>query len=300
MLGQGLDRRARVGVEEQEDLFSPIPRRGDRRIGRQRVPDDREHEGHEGLARSPRVRAGDRLVVAFLTVSDHALDRQPRQCRAPVRQQQRVPQAPRAAVAIREGVDELEFVVEDAGGRQRVQIGRGHPGEQIRHDLGDVAGRCAGVDEPSFFEDARVPRAVPPGVIDESAHHDAVGAQQVVGGEGVQIVHEPVGAAGVVHLEDLPGGAEDALAVEDRRDGLARERVPLDHEGGVDGGDAQLAMQHGTRAQGGRGAECADELGDLHAQCVDFGRAHQRRLMGHAGSSDPICACAPGTDARGA
>lgn len=24
-------------------------------------------------------------------------------------------------------------------------------------------------------------------------------------------------------------------------------------------------MQHGTRAQGGRGAECADELGDLHA-----------------------------------
>ncbi len=75
--------------------------------------------------------------------------------------------------------------------------------------------------EPAPLENPRVPGAVPSGVADEPAHHDAVDAQEIVRGEGVQVIHELVGATSVGHLEDLISGTEDALAVEDGRDGLA-------------------------------------------------------------------------------
>ena len=77
------------------------------------------------------------------------------------------------------------------------------------------------MDEPAPLDNPRVPGAVPSGVANEPAHHDAVGAQEIVRGEGVQVIHELVGATGVGHLEDLISGTEDALAVEDGRDGLA-------------------------------------------------------------------------------
>ncbi|WP_423861205.1 hypothetical protein [Arachnia propionica] len=50
----------------------------------------------------------------------------------------------------------------------------------------------------------------------------------------------------------------------------------------MNGGDAQLAVQHGVRTEGRRGAERPDEFGDLHAQPVDLGGAVQRRLVDHA------------------
>ena len=195
-----------------------------------------------------------------------------------------MPEPSRASVAVGEGVDELELVVEDARNEERVQVGLDEPLEEIGHDLRDVVRRRAGMDEGLPVKDPDVTGAEAAGMLDESAHHDAMRAQEVVQAQRIKGVDELIGSLCVLYLEDVPCGSEDALAVHDGGHSFLGERVSLDHERRADGADAQLAVEGRACAEARGGVQHAHELCDLHAEVVNLRRSIKGRLVSHATS----------------
>jgi len=95
----------------------------------QGIVDRFELVGHEGLKFTLLISLAERFAVTLLARADHLLDRQPSQQRIPAAEDQGLPEAAEAAIAIGEGMDELQLVVGHAAHDQRMPVACGQPGQ---------------------------------------------------------------------------------------------------------------------------------------------------------------------------
>ena len=126
----------------------------------ERCFDDGEHKLDERGGLACIVAGIDGIVVFLLMVVDDGLDWQPCKHGIPLGEQQRVPEPSNAAIAVCEGVDQLQLVVEHAASDQHVQVAVLRPiqqfNDQIRHILGQ---RTEMQDMPLLIHNADRPRA---------------------------------------------------------------------------------------------------------------------------------------------
>ena len=114
-------------------------------------------------------------------IADDRFHRQVGEKRIPAAENEGLPKAAEAAVAIGEWMDELEFVMEHATGNERVGIGALEPTQQVFHETGHTVGRGRKVNDPVPLGDADGTGTEFSGILREAME------QQVVGGE--QILH---------------------------------------------------------------------------------------------------------------
>ena len=214
------------------------PLRPDRLL--QSVLDRGEEVRDERLQLSLLIGLAQALVVPLLPGPDHLLDRQPGQQRSPPAEDEGLPEAAEAAVAIGEGVNELQLVMHDATGQQRMPVAALQPAEQVSNQGRDSRGRGRHVHQcfPPVDPDAAAAEAAR--AIHQARHQQAVGFQQVLLIAGIPAGQGLVGADGIAHLLNVAGRAKHPLAVEEGRDLLQAEAVPLDRQRGLDGVDAIL------------------------------------------------------------
>mgnify|MGYP000943105861 CR=1 FL=1 len=85
-----------------------------------------------------------------------------------------------AAVAVLEGMDEFELVVEDATGDERVFRRVSEPGQKTGDQGGHAVGGRREVDDCRAALDTDTAGAETPRLVDQTGHDDAVCGQQVV------------------------------------------------------------------------------------------------------------------------
>ncbi len=139
-----------------------------------------QHELRERRRVGCLVRCSQRRVVILLLRTDHRFHRQVRQHRLPTTQHQRLPQAAHAPVAIGEGMDEFELVVEHAAGNQWMGVGVIQPAEQLIDKGADPTGGRCHVYQLVAAIDADIAPANSTRCIHQSRHQQSVGTQQIV------------------------------------------------------------------------------------------------------------------------
>lgn len=85
----------------------------------------------------------------------------------------------------------------------------------------------------------------------------------------IELRNKVVGGARVFDFEDVAPVSENPLAVDNRAHRALIKLVAFDDEGGINRLDPQLATQCRAGRQRGLRRQHADELSDLHAQCID-------------------------------
>ena len=113
------------------------------------------------------VTCAEDFVVSHLSLADHGFHRQEGEERVPVAEDEGLPEAADAAIAIGEGVDEFEFVVEDTAGDERVGVGAFQPGEKVFHEAVDTVCGRGEVNDLFALGDADRAEAEATCVIDE-------------------------------------------------------------------------------------------------------------------------------------
>ncbi len=154
-----------------------------------------------------------------------------------------LPEAAHASVAIGEGMNELEFVVKDRAGNERVGIGALEPLEEVVHEAGDVLGGRGEVNKLLSFGNADRLGAIMACVLNESGHEELVSGKEIAFEVRLPSRHGLVGGKGVVDLVNLLWWAKHSLTCEDGGDLLDGEGVVLDGEGGLNAADALGAPQ---------------------------------------------------------
>lgn len=140
--------------------------------------------------------------------------------------------------------------MEDAALDQHGGVVGSKPGEEVRHEAGDVREWRGHVyDVAEGVHDAHVD--VPPlsGAGDEAGGHHGVGLEEVGKGEGVEGCDGGVGGVGPLDFGNLPGGGRNAFACEDGGDLVFGEGVAFDGGGAPEGTDVVgLAEAEAVRA----------------------------------------------------
>jgi hypothetical protein len=141
----------------------------------QGVVDDLKHEADEGRRLPRAVASVQGFIIAGLLVTNQALDRHQGKQRAPTAQDKGLPQAAHAAIAVDKGMDEFEFIVEDAGGDERVVFAVTEALQQIVDQSTHLLSRRGNVDQLIATLDTSGAGAEPPRVVDQTRHQHAVG-----------------------------------------------------------------------------------------------------------------------------
>lgn len=282
-LGHGLQCAARAGfecAEEPCDLigdlvadlvgFSCFAKRGEQ---------DGEKEFYKRGGVADLVTSAEHLVVLRLLFADDGLYRKEGKERVPAAENEGLPEAADAAVAIGKGVDEFEFVVKDAAGDERVRIGVFEPEQEVLHEAGDLG--CGGCEVHDFCTLGNADRSgsETARVIDESRREQAVGGEQVLELVRIPGVHGLVGCEGIFDFLNIRGRAEDAFTLDDCSDLLQAEGIIFDGEGCVDRFDAVLPAEQRNFALPGERTEPSDFASDLRNEGEDrLGDGIRRRI----------------------
>ena len=206
--------------------------------GREGFEDRLQHELDERDALPPgRALPDGRVVVALARVND-ALYGSGSKEGIPARQDQCLPETSHAAVAIFEGVDEFELVVENRTGDQGMFVGSNQLGKQVRHGSGNtVGGRRNVVDNgPSSHNGASAPIAT--GKVEKSRHECLVSAEKVGLTCRVPLREHVIGGKRIARFPNLPWWGDDRLSFEYGRDLAFAERIAFDGQGSPDRADA--------------------------------------------------------------
>lgn len=178
------------------------------------------------------------LVVVLLMILDEGFEGDELESGMVVVEKNALPKATDAAIAILEGVDEFELVVEDAGANEEVEVVFCEEGEEIVHEVGNTVGLRSDVGDGGALEDADVFTAPFPGIWDEVLHHLLVGLEEGLGLERIEVGQAIVCLDGIEDFPDFFLWSEDALALEEGRDLVEVEGVSLDGKAPVNGADA--------------------------------------------------------------
>jgi hypothetical protein len=122
------------------------------------------------------------LIVVLLMILDEGFDGD--ELEGGMVEEETLPKATDAAIAILERMDELEFVVEDAGTNEEGEIVFREEGEEIVHEVGNAVGLGSDVGDGGAFEDADVFAPPVPGIGDKALHHLFVSLEEGFGLEG--------------------------------------------------------------------------------------------------------------------
>ena len=110
----------------------------------------------------------------------HVFGREELEDGIPLAEDERLPEPAHASVAVGEGVDELELVVEDAAFDEQVVGGFLEPSEQVVDQRGDVGGGGGHVNDALAVRDADAGAAEMSGGVIQRGHHDLMRLQQVL------------------------------------------------------------------------------------------------------------------------
>lgn len=169
---------------------------------------------------------------------DHLLNRQPGEQWIPVAEDQGLPEAADAAVAIGEGMDELQLVVHNATGQEWMPIGALQPTEQVCDQRAHSCSRGRHVHQLCPPIDPDAAGAKTSRAIHQPGHQQAVGIQQILLIAGVPSGQRLIGGDGVADFLNVARGADHPLAIEESCDLLQAEAVLLDRQRRLDGVDA--------------------------------------------------------------
>ena len=221
------------------------------------------------------------LVVLRLVFVDQAFDRNMGKQGIPAKQDQCLPQPPHAAVAVGEGVDELELVVKDRAGDQRMLIGRPQPMEQVVHQEGDTIRRRRHVDDLLAGHHAHASAPVGSGLIQQTGHQDTMGLQQVLFNLGLPLFEAVIGGEGVARFLDFPGRGDNPLPVQNRGDLLLAQGVAFDGQRALNGANAIDAPQPQRGRGRDLGRQSPDRFGNFRHQTeADRGQGKGRLIGG--------------------
>ena len=178
-----------------------------------------KHELHERGGIPCAVAPVDRLVVLLLRHLDPVLHGDPVEDRSPTPQYGGLPQPGHPAVAVGEGMDEHQFVMEDARCYQGVHLPPGgvQPLEQVHHVPRDLLGRRCREDALVAGEHPLPLDAEPPGFLRRALGHDAVDAEQFLHAVGIEAAETRIRLVGVPHLFDILLRTDHAVSVDDIR-----------------------------------------------------------------------------------
>ena len=221
-----------------------------------------QHEGNESRALAVRRALPDGLVVLALAGADEALDGYVREQGFPAGQDQRLPEPAQAPVAVLEGMNELELVVEDRARHERMVAGVAEPRQQVGHEPRHLSGGRADVMDPALPHHGHAAATIAARRIQQRGHQDLVGVEKIGLAGGVPLFVSIVGADGVPGLLNVPQRGDDRLAVENRRDLLLAEDVALDGQRPLDRADAVDAPQTQVLREAGR-LRATHRFGDL-------------------------------------
>ena len=189
-----------------------------------------EHVVYEGRAVGVFGAGIDGVVIGGLGGMNHVFNGEVLKDGVPTAEDERLPEAAHASVAVGKGVYELELVMEDAAFDEGVVGGFFQPCAQVVNEGGDAGGGGRHVDDARAVHDADAGLAEVAGGGNERGHHDFVRFEQVGDGKGVEFGIEVVGGDGVFDFLDLAERGDDGFAIENVGDLLLGERVALDGE----------------------------------------------------------------------
>ena len=122
-------------------------------------------------------------------------------------------------------MNELELVVEDRTGNQRVLIGAAQPCQQIVHELRYAPSGRADVLDCAAAHHTNAGAAIMSGRVQQSAHQDFVSTQQVGFASRVPLLVLIVGFDGVAGFLNVPERRDNGLAIENGRNLLLAEDI---------------------------------------------------------------------------
>lgn len=225
------------------------------------------------------------LVVLGLVLEDQAFHRDIGEQGIPAGQDQALPEPSHAAVAVGEGVDELEFIVKDRAGDERVGIGGNQPFEQITDQRRHSAGGRGHVNHLLARHHSHTAVPVDSRPIDQAGHENPMCIQQIFFHIGLPAFEPVVGGQGVFHLLHLARRGDDPLALQDRGNLRLAQGVALDSQRAVNGANTVEAPQpEGSRLIGER-AQPPDGLADRGDPVQDlrgYGVGRLKGGFGHA------------------
>ena len=157
-----------------------------------------------------------------------------------------MPEPSNAAVAVCEGVDQLQLVVEHTASNQHVQVAVLCPIQQLHDQIRHILRKRAEMQDMSLLiYNANGPCAEHAGFLHKSASHDTVSSQQIVHGIRIKLVQPLVNLIGIFDLGNVLGRSQNTFAIQNGSDLFQTQGVLLDGEGGVNGADAVGAAQIG-------------------------------------------------------
>ena len=158
-----------------------------------------------------------------------------------------MPEPSNAAVAVCEGVDQLQLVVEHAASDQHVQVAVLCPIQQFHDQIRHILRQRAKMQDMSpLIYNTDGPRAEHAGLLYKPASHDTVSGQQVVHGVGVKLVQPLVNLISVFDLGNVLGRSQNMLAIQNGGNLFQAQSVLLDGKGAVNGSDPIGAAQIGV------------------------------------------------------
>ena len=122
-------------------------------------------------------------------------------------------------------MNELDFVMEDGAGDQRMQIGSRQPLEKIAHQMLHPFRRRCHVNELTATINPDSTRAKHPGVIHQCLHHHSMSGEKVLHRFRLPSRQQVVARDGILHFLDFPHRADHPLAFENRRHFVNPEAV---------------------------------------------------------------------------
>ena len=116
------------------------------------------------------VADSEHLVIVLLSLADHGFHGQVGKKWIPATENECLPQATHAAVAVSEGMDEFQLIVEYAACDERMGIGAFQPVEQFLHQRGNAGSGWSEVGDVFPLDDADGGGAEVSGVRGEALH----------------------------------------------------------------------------------------------------------------------------------
>ena len=178
------------------------------------VEDFPEHEFHERGAIRPGRAGADGFIVGLLVGINHIFYGEVFKGRVQFPQDQGLPEPAHSAVAVAEGMDEFKFIMKNAAAYQQMVFSPAQPFKQVIHQPGNTVGGRGHVHQARSGKNAYAAPPEASGVIRQSAHHHAMGLEQIVQGKGVQGGIQFIGFNGVSYLLDFPERSHDRFPLE--------------------------------------------------------------------------------------
>ena len=208
------------------------------------------------------------LVVALLVLPDEVLCGEPGEHGPPPSEDEGLPEAADAPVAVAEGVDVFDEEVDGAGDDEGVVAGGGGPLEELGDEPRNLRCPGPGVDDLACrVHDVHVHGAEGAGLLDEPAGEHGMGSEEVVDAPRVEAGQGIVGCESVLVLLDFPGWRQHGLSFGQGFDLREGHLVAFDGGGGLHGPQAvrssELDAAPGLFFQEAHAAEQLDDLVDL-------------------------------------